>query len=303
MVSILKKYRSRIIPAALIISILALSFAFPQVRVIANSFLGIFRVEQVTVLPVDLSQMEANWGSSGDQIGRLLASQLTVVKGGESQTAGSIEEAASLAGFSLRLPAELPAPDKLMVDPPAEAIYQINLARERELLEMLGQDPRLLPDHVDGQNVSAQIFTSVSAHYGSCEKAAFGPAEPTRTDAEGCLMLVQMPSPVVNAPQGLDLDGLAVAFLKAAGMPEREAEAFSQRVDWATTLVIPVPSQSKSRDVQVDGVQGVLIEPSYRTNYNKNSPFVLIWVKDGILYGLSGTNTPSLALELANSMR
>jgi hypothetical protein len=297
MFSKLKNYQIRIAAGAVMIAILALAFAFPQVRAIANNFLGIFRVEQVTVLPMDLSRLEASWGSAGVQFDRLLASQLVIEKSGESQTANSIEEAASLAGFNLRFPSSLPAPDKLVVDPAVEASYQINLARERELLEMMGQDPHLLPDHVDGQKVTAQLSTSVFAGYGSCAETDYDPDQAGNNSMESCLLLVQMPSPVVNAPQGLDLERLAAAFLKAAGMPAAEAEAFSQRVDWATTLVVPIPPQSKSRDVQVDGVQGVLVEPTYRSG-----PFVLIWVKDGILYGLSGTNTSTSPLNIANSM-
>jgi hypothetical protein len=293
-----KLFQFKFAAVAVMIAIFALSFAFPQVRAIANNFLGIFRVEQVTVLPVDISRLEASWGSAGVQFDRLLASQVKVEKSGESKDASSIAEAASLAGFNLRFPSSLPAPDKLVVDPPVEFSYKINLARERELLEMMGQDPHLLPDHVDGQTITAHLSTSVFAGFGSCAKTDYDPDEADQNSMDSCLVLIQMPSPVVNAPQGLDLEKLAAAFLKAAGMSEGEAEAFSRRVDWATTLVIPIPPQSKSREVQVEGVEAVLIEPTYRSG-----PFVLIWVKDGILYGLSGTNTEASPLEIAGSMR
>jgi hypothetical protein len=295
----MKLFRGRIAAAVVLVAILAAAFAFPQVRVIANNFLGIFRVEQVTVLPLDLSRLDAEWGSSGVQLDQLLASDMDIEMSGDTQTAASIEEAASMAGFRLRLPDSLPSPDKLEVDPPARASYTIDLAKVRKLLEAIGQDPQLLPDHVDGQEVSAQLYSSVRAYYGSCEGADYDPDEPYLGLAEDCLVVLQMPSPVMNTPQGLDLDRIAAAFLAAAGMPEAEAQAFSQRIDWATTLVIPIPPQSKSIDVQVDGVQGVLIQPNYR----KDGPFIMIWVKDGILYALNGIGYSNSVLETANSMQ
>ena len=45
---------ARVWTALAVIAVLALALSFPQVRAAANSFLGLFRVEKVTV-PVDLS--------------------------------------------------------------------------------------------------------------------------------------------------------------------------------------------------------------------------------------------------------
>jgi hypothetical protein len=50
----------------------------------------------------------------------------------------------------------------------------------------------------------------------------------------------------------------------------------------------------------VDGVTGTLI------TQNLNSPrgqYVLAWIKDGILYGLTGPGNGSNAVDIANSLK
>jgi hypothetical protein len=58
-------------------------------------------------------------------------------------------------------------------------------------------------------------------------------------------------------------------------------------VDWTSTLVIPVPRRATSEDVSVDGVTGKLIQRV--TDYAPE--YALIWVKDGIVYAISGSGT------------
>jgi len=110
-------------------------------------------------------------------------------------------------------------------------------------------------------------------------------------------MFVQAPSPVVSVPPGLNLSQLAAVWLRAAGMSREDAEAFCQTVDWTSTLVIPVPRTFGSYEkVGVDGVEGTLIR-SLNTR-----GFSLIWVKNGMIYSITGAGDPSEAVSLANSL-
>ena len=75
-----------------------------------------------------------------------------------------------------------------------------------------------------------------------------------------CIRLMQVPSPEVTAPDGLDLVQLARIGLQFVGVEPEEAEHIANRIDWATTLVIPVPHQQvQSEDVVVDGSDAVLL--------------------------------------------
>ena len=71
-------------------------------------------------------------------------------------------------------------------------------------------------------------------------------------------------------------------------------------VDWTSTLVVPIPRNAATYEqVTVDGVTGTLIQRPA-----DDAPrFALLWVKDGIVYAISGLGTNSeKAIEMANSL-
>jgi hypothetical protein len=84
-------------------------------------------------------------------------------------------------------------------------------------------------------------------------------------------------------------------------MDAQEAHDFSQTVDWASTLVIPIPRNGASYEqVLVDGVTGNLI----RRPTDDAPEYGLIWVKNGLIYAIGGLgNDWQQALDMANSLR
>ncbi len=117
-----------------------------------------------------------------------------------------------------------------------------------------------------------------------------------------CLTFTQVRSPEVSGPADADLQELGRIYLRILGFSPREAEQISQRVDWATTLVVPIPtSEATYRAVEVDGVQGALL--TSRAYGSGNPYFSLIWVKDGILYAITGRGSTNQALQMANSLK
>jgi len=102
-------------------------------------------------------------------------------------------------------------------------------------------------------------------------------------------------------PPGLDVAGIGQAFLQVMGMTPEEAASFASNVDWTTTLVIPIPRYGTHyQDVQVDGVSGTLIQQG-PTDYA--GEYLLVWVKDGVLYALTGPGTADEALQIGNSLK
>jgi hypothetical protein len=114
------------------------------------------------------------------------------------------------------------------------------------------------------------------------------------------VVLMQLPSPTVSGPPELDIEQLGAAFLQMMGRSEEDAALLSQQVDWSTTLVVPIPSSYTTyEEVQVDGVPGILIEKLI----NENVPrFMLLWVRDGIVYALMGAHSAGDALAIANAL-
>jgi hypothetical protein len=108
-----------------------------------------------------------------------------------------------------------------------------------------------LPPETDGQEVTVEIAPSVIATMFGCQNS-----DPD--DTLRCTEFYQMPSPVVSAPDGLDIQGLGSAMLQLLGMSPQEAGQLSQSIDWTSTLILPIP---QDQDIQVsempiDGVTG-----------------------------------------------
>ena len=71
-------------------------------------------------------------------------------------------------------------------------------------------------------------------------------------------MFLQGPIPEVLMPPGVDLAQLGEIGLRILGLPENDAREFAKKVDWHTTLVVPVPPMAtRFRQVIVGGSQGV----------------------------------------------
>jgi len=288
-----------------LIVILAIAMAFPGVRAVANSFLGLFRIQQFTILQVDPENLSQELGSSS-KFEYMLSNNVHVEETGELKAVSSPSEASSLAGIPIRLPSELEGDPQLEVQPGAKITFDVDLDLVRAVLEEIGQGDLDLPDSLDGASVEMDLPTAVAAGYGDCQLSShtevpkLDPDKPS-SYLKDCVTLVQMLSPSISAPPGLDIAKLGTAFLQVMGMGPEEAAQFSQTVDWTTTLVIPIPRYGTDyQSVSVDGVEGTLIEQ--RTG-NSQQNYLLVWVKDDVLYALTGQGSPNDALAIAGSIR
>ena len=96
------------------------------------------------------------------------------------------------------------------------------------------------------------------------------------------------------------MSDIAEAALELAGMSPAEARSFCQTVDWSSTLVVPVPRGSSHETVNVDGVEGPLFTELPRRHNGHG--YSLLWIKNGVIYALTGRGDSSRALNLAASL-
>lgn len=276
------------------IAVLTLIFTITPARAWASSFLSLFRVENVQVVTFDpdavanaRNQMEANRAV----IEQIFDEDLEVTENGTSVEVGSIDEASAAAGFAARLPGAFTDP-VIMARPGMNAIFTINQPKLQSLLDV-AEIGIQIPESADGQVVTVDVSQSVSITSGCMT------VEGDENQPENCANFIQMPSPVVNAPDELDVPKMGEAMFQFLGLAPEEARSLSQRIDWTTTLVLPIPNtgQLQYKDVQVDGVTGTLIREE------ENSLSMLIWVKGGILYGLSVPGGEEEVLAAAASLR
>jgi len=297
------------IPAMLV---LALVFAFPATRALAGELLNLFRVQRVTVVPVDFTGMEQLDGAVGNNISQLISDSVTIKnEPGDPVNVANTDEASQLAGFNVRAPQDI-TPSRISVMNGASFTFTINRAKAQALLDEAGRSDLVLPEEADGADVSVNIPSSVSIAFGTCpepsnegeveremERESETSGSPGRVYKD-CIIFAQIPSPEVSAPASLDIAKLAQIGLEFTGMTSEEAVQFTSTVDWTSTLVVPIPKNAASyQQVTVDGVTGTLIErPS-----DDAPQFALFWVKDGIIYTIGGLgNNAQKALEIANSL-
>jgi hypothetical protein len=290
--------------AALVI--LALILAFPGTRALAGELLNLFRVQQVAVVSVDFTGLEQLTGDGvlGNQFTELISNSVNITdEPGEPVEAADAAQATELAGFNVRLPQSL-TPSHIYVIDSAAFSMTVDRAKAQALLDEAGRGDLVLPESVDGADISVSIPSAVSVAYGTCPKpeADSSEVEDSGQTYRDCVILAQIPSPSVNAPADLDINRLAQIGLEFTGMTAEEAIAFTSTTDWTSTLVVPIPSNAATYEqVTVDGVTGTLIQRASREG--EPTTFALFWVKDGIIYAISGRGANSgQAIEMANSL-
>jgi hypothetical protein len=287
--------------------ILALVLAFPASRAMAGELLNLFRVQQVTVVPVDFTGLEqlTGDGALGNQFTQLISQSIVMdKKPGDPVEATSMEQASQMAGFNVRVPAGK-TPSQIYVTDSAAFRLEVDRTNAQALLNEAGRSDLVLPETVDGADISVKIPSSVSVAFGECPKLGSSEIVGEESDIASrypdCVILVEIPSPTVNAPASLDVDELARIGLEFTGMSPEEAAEFASTVNWTSTLVVPIPNNASTYEqVTVDGVTGTLIQrPDDVT-----SKYALLWVKDGIIHAISGRGANSAqAIEMANSLQ
>jgi hypothetical protein len=158
----------------------------------------------------------------------------------------------------------------------------------------------VIPKSVDGEQVTIHLPDIVVAMYGECGLVSDEDQSSTG-ERETCMALVQARSPTVDVPPELDLNSLGEIFLQVLGMSDEEAAQFSEKVDWLTTLVLPIPADAQYEEIaNVDGAPGVLVKDPYGKDMAR---YTLVWIKSGILHGLMGIDDPDHALTVADSLK
>ena len=305
-----KRWRP-ILAGAVIIAIAAVGLSLPAGRMLVGRFFRSLRMQKVQAVNVDLSSFtDPNANPALHQmVAQMISDKVVVTVNEQDQPASDASAATQLAGFPVKLLGSRRDPPKMVVS----GAHAINLTVDRSRLQAIfteaGHPDLVVPQSLEGAAVAVQIPRAVQVQYGTC------PTPTTATNAiasnvtgppaastqfSDCVRLRQGPSPVVNVPQGLDIEHLAEIGLEVAGMNSTQSHDFLQTVDWKSTLSMTVPRFLRSyQAVKVNGAQGTLLTLAGR----RGPGYTLIWVKNGIAYSLVGFGDSSQAVDLASSLK
>jgi hypothetical protein len=285
-----------------IVLTLAALLAFPATRAMAGKLLTLFRVQQLIIFPLDAPELERFAGNKafGSRLNALISSSTVVTQDPPPPVSvANAEEAGALVDFRVRMPQASP-PLRIMVSGASAFTMTIDRAKTQAFLSEFRRGDFALPDTLDGAEIEVNIPAAVHAVFGDCPRLAQEDSAPISKDYPNCFVFTQIPSPTVRVSDNVNLAELAQKGLEFSGMDRDEAAAFVQKVDWTTTLVVPIPrDQISQAEVAVDGVNGVFIHSAdpYKLN------FVLLWIKNDILYFISSWgDVAEPAIALANSL-
>ena len=282
------------------------------VRAWAESLLAIFRVQHFAVLELDPSTLKSN-GLQNNQlldqaVFRVLSDEITVTQKPQKQAVADAAAASKAAGFPvLTLPGETPS--SLLLESGAGMQMKLNRDRMQSILEEAGRSDLQIPASVDGATIGVRIPAGVISFYGNCGDAPShmlgkAPSGGEKTEQEPdptCISLLELPSPVVSVPQEIDPAQIAQVALQFMGMNANDAANFTQTVDWTSTLVLPVDrGKTKYEQVHVNGNDAALIRP---LRQGAAGHYSLMWVDNGIVFGLGGTGDDTTAINLASQLQ
>ena len=290
------------------------------VRTWAQQVLAMLRVQKIQVVTIDPATLVSSSGADSRPyklVNQFIADSVVVTMDpGKPDFVSGVTQAAQLTGHPIRIIGSLAPP--MSVEVSGETAFQMTINRDRiaTLLDEVGRSDIHIPESANGALIAVHIPKTVVSEYGDCPVRQRYVSSTPQSQAEAmaarkmeraagatdanCTYLIQAQSPTVSVPPDLDMSSIAEAALELVGMSPAEARSFCQTVDWSSTLVVPIPSDSSSyATVPVDGVEGTLITQTL----SQGNRYSLLWIKNGVIYSLAGHGDSSEALSLAASLR
>ncbi|HEX5410499.1 MAG TPA: hypothetical protein VFZ27_01415 [Terriglobia bacterium] len=278
---------------------------FAPARSWTQHVLAMLRVEKVTVVPLDL-KFDKN-SDTQELVRKVISDEVTVtLSAGKPQFVGDASQATQMAGFPVRTFTDVKESPKIGVVGEQSYVMKLDQSRLQAIVDSIGKTDLQVPESINGQMIAVHIPKSVFLRYGNCPEKHTGSKAGSEdqkkpSDSSGCVMFAEVPSPVVSVPHELNVPQLFQIALQAGGMSPEEARTFASKLDWKSTLVVPIPRRASSySEEQVDGVTGKLI--TGRQSRGQPPEYTLIWVKKGIIYSIHGSGGPEQARALAKTL-
>jgi len=302
-----QKFLPAVIGAVVVVGIVG----FPSGRELLGRFFQSLRMQKVQAVNVNLSAFtDPNANPALHQmIAQMISDDVVVAANEPDQPAADAAAAKQLSGFDVSVISERKDPPKFVVTGRHAFDMTLNRDRLQTVFSQAGHPEISVPQALNGAPLKVEIPRAVEIQYGHCPTPASasqtlannisGPP-PSSTEYSDCLRLREGPNPIVNVPEGVDIQKLAEIGLETAGMNPGQAREFLHNVDWQSTLVMAVPRFLRSYEaVKVAGAKGTLMSMAGR----RGPGYALIWAKNGTGYMLTGFGDASHAVDVADSVK
>ena len=250
-----------------------------------------FSPNSVTPVPVTVADLQS--------LSQLSAyGTMTWTQQPQLQFVTSAADAQRITGLHVPATGELPAGVSRTVTyattTKAVAVFTFSAAQAAAEAAKTGRTLPRLPAGMDGAQLTVSVGPAVAEIFGDLK--AGSTTDPTQADFPQ-LIVGESSAPVASSSH-VTVKQLEDYLLAQPGISTQLAAAIRAIGDPSTTLPIPIPVQfATSSRVQVQGVTGVALGD------NTGLGSAVVWVKNGVVYGVAGTLKLSDILDVANQLR
>ncbi|MCT4508123.1 MAG: hypothetical protein N4A48_05065 [Tepidibacter sp.] len=244
-----------------------LVFAEP-VRVMAEDFLKIFRVQEVKTVAIslkDIREIEALFekGKGELKIGEIgnisVTSQEEVLPGLDNPTEDTIKKELKIDNI-IKLPKNFKY-EYVNKIPASNLNMKLDVDKANDLLAYLGEDIKL-PKTLDNKNFAISFEDSMSYTMNKQEQN-------NKNRMETYIQVVQMKKPEIKMPKDVDEKDLINTLITMKILPENLKRQFAAIDKLESTLVIPYNPESQiKKDISINGQTAVLIKNNEESDYH-----------------------------------
>lgn len=205
----------------------------------------------------------------------------------------SATQAAAQSGLPILAPSSLPSGVPLTVSyavaPRTTGSYTLNAATLRSSAEKARVAVSPMPASIDGSTLYLDAGPALVEIYGGAAPSGSG-----LLSEAPALVILQTRTPTVSST-GATAQQLVDYLLSQPGVPPEVAAQVRAIKDPSTTFPVFIPAGlATSRQVQVQGVQGLLVDAGILSG--------VVWQRNGVIYAVGGQLTPDQVLAIANSL-
>jgi hypothetical protein len=250
-----------------------------------------FTPQTLTPVPVTMADMQS--------LSQLSAyGTISWTKQPQPQIATSADEAQSVSGLPVPKVAALPTGVSSTVTyaamGQATAVFTFSTAKAAAAAAQAGKTLPALPAGMEGAQLTVTVGPAVAEIYGNITKPAAG-SDITQAGLPQ-LIVGETTAPVATSSQVTVLQ-FENYLLSQPGLSPELTAAIKAIGDPSTTLPIPIPVEfATSSTVTIQGVQGLALGD------NTGVGAGVIWIKNGVVYGVVGTVKRDDAVDVANHL-
>lgn len=257
---------------------------------LAQDLLTVFEPTSITPVPVTVADLQSLSGLS-------TYGTLSWTTQPAPQIVTSAAEAASVSGISVPVVGSLPAGVSTTVTyaamPKAVGVFTFDAAKAAAAAAANGKTLPAMPSGMDGSTLTVTVGPAVVEIFGDLKSGSTSDATQFNLPQ---LIVAEATAPVVTSSHSSAKE-IEDYLLAQPGITPSLAAAIRAIGDPSKTLPIPIPIEyATSSTVQVQGVDGLALGD------NTGLGAAVIWIKNGVVYGVAGTLKQDAIVSIANHL-